>query len=143
MVALDGSEYSLSALDAAVDAAASLHAELALCHVVELSRAAVLSGGEAQLVPGCLEELQAQGQALLARAEQRVRDRVPASRYTVEGESVDGILQLCALLRARMIVIGSHGRTGFGRALMGSVAEEVVRRSAVPVMVVRAKRPNA
>lgn len=55
----------------------------------------------------------------------------------VEGEPVEAI---CALAREQacdLIIVGSHGRRGLSRALLGSVAERVVRHAPVPVLVVR------
>jgi nucleotide-binding universal stress UspA family protein len=53
------------------------------------------------------------------------------------GAPVEAILQCAIHCRAFMVVLGTHGRTGLRRALMGSVAEEVIRHSTVPVVVVR------
>jgi len=136
LAAVDGSEYALRALDVAADLAASLNGELIACHVVDLSRAAVLSGGEAQLVPGCLEELQDESRRILAQALARVGGRVAASARSVKGTPVEAIGRLAQELRPDFIVIGSHGRTGLARALVGSVAEGVVRAAPVPVVVV-------
>lgn len=141
LVPVDGSDRSLRALDVARDFAASLVAGLVVCHVVDLSRAAVLSGGAAQLVPGCLEELQSEGSTILAGALERVGNRVSATSCIAEGAPVAEIERLAAEIRPSLIVIGSHGRTGLSRLVMGSVAEGVVRAAAVPVMVVpREKR---
>lgn len=51
-----------------------------------------------------------------------------------------GIAQLATDLEAEMIVVGTHGRQGFRRLLLGSVAEAVVRLAHVPVLVVRPKQ---
>jgi nucleotide-binding universal stress UspA family protein len=54
-----------------------------------------------------------------------------------EEEPAQAILQVAANRRCDLIVMGSHGRTGLKRLLMGSIAEEVVRRAPCPVLVVR------
>jgi nucleotide-binding universal stress UspA family protein len=56
----------------------------------------------------------------------------------VEGVASPEILRVARERHADLIVIGSHGRTGLGRVLMGSVAEEVARRAPCPVLIVRA-----
>ena len=136
LVPVDGSACSLEALDVAVGFAAALGSDVIVCHVVDLARAATLSGGEAQLVAGCLEELQAEARALVADAENRVAGRVPVSAQTAEGAPVAEIERLAAEIEPTFIVIGSHGRTGLSRLLMGSVAEGVVRSAPAPVMVI-------
>jgi nucleotide-binding universal stress UspA family protein len=60
-----------------------------------------------------------------------------------EGDPVDEILAVAEQARADLIVMGTHGRTGLGRLLMGSVAEKVVRRAACPVLTVRSPFPVA
>jgi quercetin dioxygenase-like cupin family protein len=54
-----------------------------------------------------------------------------------EGDAADEILRLAASVQCDLIVMGTHGRTGLGRLLTGSVAEEVLRKAGCPVMVVR------
>jgi len=107
-----------------------------LCHVVELAKAATLSGGQAELVAGCLEELQTEGAAIVDEAIARVGDRVVVSSRIAEGESVDQIERIADEIAPAFIAIGTHGRTGLTRLLMGSVAEGVVRGARVPVLVV-------
>lgn len=55
------------------------------------------------------------------------------------GKPVDEILGLARDVGADLIVIGSHGKTGIERALLGSVSERVVREAGCPVMVARTK----
>jgi nucleotide-binding universal stress UspA family protein len=50
---------------------------------------------------------------------------------------VDEILEAAREINARMIALGTHGRRGLSHVLLGSVAEQVVRRSSVPVLTVR------
>lgn len=136
MVSLDGSETSERALDVAVDLAHALKAELALCHVVDLAKVAMISGGQAQLVEQSSEEVQAEGRRILEDAVKRVASRVPASTRLVVGTPVADIERLAGELKPAFIVMGTHGRTGFRRAILGSVAEGVARRAPAPVLIV-------
>jgi nucleotide-binding universal stress UspA family protein len=136
LVPVDGSEYSLRALDFAIGFASELHGEIIICNVIDLARAATMSGGEAQLVVGCLKELQTEGAAILADAADHVANRVPVSTRTAQGSPIAEIERLATEIKPSFVVIGSHGRTGLNRLVMGSVAEGVVRSSPVPVMVV-------
>jgi nucleotide-binding universal stress UspA family protein len=55
----------------------------------------------------------------------------------LEGEPASSIVDLARDVGADLIVIGSHGRTGLSRVLMGSVAEHVVRKAGCPVLTVK------
>jgi nucleotide-binding universal stress UspA family protein len=55
----------------------------------------------------------------------------------VEAMPVDGILRLTREIKADLVVMGTHGRSGVNRLMLGSVAERVLRESAVPVLTVR------
>jgi nucleotide-binding universal stress UspA family protein len=54
-----------------------------------------------------------------------------------EGEAATTILHAAQEAQADLVVMGTHGRTGFSRLLMGSVAEEVVRKASCPVLTVK------
>ena len=64
----------------------------------------------------------------------------PVETSVREGTAAEEILRAADDVGADLIVMGSHGRTGLGRLLMGSVAEEVTRRAECPVLL--AKKPN-
>lgn len=68
----------------------------------------------------------------------RIREAgIPAEEIVVEAESpYEGILQVAEERKADVIVMGTHGRTGLVRAVIGSVADKVVRHSPVPVVLV-------
>jgi nucleotide-binding universal stress UspA family protein len=54
-----------------------------------------------------------------------------------EGDAPRQILEMAQEIQAGLIVMGTHGRTGLGRLLLGSVAEQVLRKAACPVLTVR------
>ena len=62
---------------------------------------------------------------------------VSVTTETVIGKPARRIVEYAAENEVDQIVLGSHGRSGVSRVLLGSVAEQVVRRATVPVMVVR------
>lgn len=64
--------------------------------------------------------------------------KVPFTHRLTMGDPAGEIVRLAAEEPAEMIVLGTHGRTGMTRLLMGSVAEGVVRRAPCPVLVYRA-----
>ena len=65
---------------------------------------------------------------------------VPTAAVVQGGAVVPGILAASQRLGADLVMMGTHGRTGLARALLGSVAEQVVRASSVPVLLVRRER---
>lgn len=67
-----------------------------------------------------------------------VAAQIPTERHVVVGAAADEILELAKQERADLIVMGTHGRTGLSRVLMGSVAEVVMRRAPCPVLTVKA-----
>jgi nucleotide-binding universal stress UspA family protein len=78
----------------------------------------------------------------LERLEQNLRDRQVT--VTVEYRLGPAEQELLAVLQpGDLLVMATHGRSGLGRWFLGSVAEAVLRRSPVPVLLVRAKVPEA
>jgi nucleotide-binding universal stress UspA family protein len=68
--------------------------------------------------------------------------RVQVERRLDEGDPATQILRVAMEIGCDLIVLGSHGRTGLGRLLMGSVAEQVLRRASCPVLTVKAPFPQ-
>jgi nucleotide-binding universal stress UspA family protein len=66
---------------------------------------------------------------------------VHCERRVVIGEPATEIVSLAQREKVDMIVMGTHGRTGMGRLLMGSVAEAVVRRAPCPVLTIKYPKP--
>jgi nucleotide-binding universal stress UspA family protein len=143
LVPVDGSECATHALDVAAAFAASVEAPLVVAHVIDLTQAAVMSGGQPQLVPESIEVLRSEAKAIVDDAVRHVAARVATSSRTPDGAPVQEIERLAAELPASFIAIGSHGRGALTRLLMGSVAEGVVRAGSVPVMVVPSPRSHS
>ena len=66
---------------------------------------------------------------------------VPVEHLLVEGGTAAAILQIAQERQTDLIVMGTHGRTGLGRLLMGSVAEKVLRDATCPVLTVKTPLP--
>ena len=141
LVPIDGSECSLRALDTAIDLARSLGDGLVICGVTDINQVAAFGPEYAQ---GCLEALQEQTDDTVKRAVARVGDRLGAVEPRVAtGNVVAKILEAVAQTGSKWIVMGSHGRSGLDRLFMGSIAEGVLHRATVPVMVVPRQRTAA
>ena len=135
LVALDGSEAAAHAVDLTADLAAALGSEVALVHVVDPKLAVRPEGG----VPAAtlLFEFRRDGQQLLSAAAARLRTSPPPWEFLREGKPADEIIKAARERDAQLIVIGTHGRSGLQRVLMGSTAEGVVRHAPCPVLVAR------
>jgi nucleotide-binding universal stress UspA family protein len=146
LVPIDGSPPSKRGLEEAIALAKDQAARLCLLHVVdELSMMPAFDG--AMYVPPSYRDeftkaMRDEGKKLLAEADAAVRRRdVKADTVLLEtlGHRVaELIIKQAKKWRADVIVLGTHGRRGFSRLLMGSDAEMVVRESPVPVLLVRA-----
>ena len=142
--ALDFSETSRLAMAEAAELARRCGAELTLLHV--RSPLAQVSSAELLVPARALEEL---AQVDLARdlavwrteAERIATTGVRTVLLT--GDPATEILRHARAHGVDLLVVGTHGRTGLRRFVLGSVAEHVVRQAPCPVMVVRPKEPGA
>jgi nucleotide-binding universal stress UspA family protein len=146
LVPVDFSETGQAAERAAERLARALGAELVLLHVVDQTPLMMMDGAGVGYVPtddtlGKLEE------AAKQRLEQSVRHASDASivaRARIEhGNPHQEIVRTANEEAADLIVLGTHGRRGFQRFLLGSVAERVVRSASMPVLTVRADDPTS
>jgi nucleotide-binding universal stress UspA family protein len=138
---IDFTDTSNHALDYAVDLAAVLGATVTVVHVYEPP---VYSFADAVLVapPELAAKISDKAQQLLDAAVNRHRKQCPTiSGALVHGAAWEEIGRLAAEQNFDLIVMGTHGRRGLPRAILGSVAEKVLRTSTVPVLTVHA--PNA
>jgi universal stress protein A len=127
------SEYALRVACALVR---DYGAHLILLHVAALPGAVYAEGAFVPEPATYYESLKQQlEQVALPDASLGVERRIE------EGDAAAKILEVARETVADMIVMGTHGRTGLSRLLMGSVAEQVVRQATCPVMIVRMPMP--
>jgi nucleotide-binding universal stress UspA family protein len=138
LVPVDGSPTSIRGLDEAIRLGKLTGARLLLVHGVD--QLSFATGFEIYTgdVAGMLRE---SGQQVLAEARARVEAAgVPVETYLSEafGQRVcELVLEQARAFQAELIVLGTHGRRGVGRLLLGSDAEQIVRIAPVPVLLVR------
>ncbi|WP_051529331.1 universal stress protein [Meiothermus cerbereus] len=131
LIATDGSEWSSRAVQHGVRLASSLGAEVSLLHVVELPHK--LAGQKTVGLPE--HELLGQGQAVLEEALKLAAETgLAAQPILMQGHPVESILQ--ASQQHDLVVMGTRGRSGLDRLLLGSITERVARLSAKPVLVI-------
>jgi len=68
--------------------------------------------------------------------------RIGVDRFLVEGEPAQALIEFMEDHPIDLVVMGSHGRTGLDRLVMGSVAEQVVRKAPCPVLIVKQPVPD-
>ena len=141
LVAVDGSAASTKGLREALRLAKAAGAKLCILHVVDEFYAFAGLDGMAptqDLVPA----FRAGGKRVLAKAEALARKHgvKPATvlREVLGGPAAGPIVREARKQRADLIVLGTHGRRGVRRLVLGSDAEQVVRSATVPVLLVRA-----
>ncbi len=147
LVPVDGSATSTRGLDEAIKLARLTGARLKLLHVVDLLSFATAPEAGMGATPELLSMLREGGQAVLDEA----RARVEKGQLSVETQLVDSLAGRVSDLvvdeaehwGAELIVIGTHGRRGVRRLVLGSDAEQIVRMAPVPVLLVRAQEPTA
>ncbi len=138
VVATDFHEAATRALDMAVAIAQGCGAELILVHAYDvppLVYADPLVAGSAGQIADDLE-MHAKRQ-LRALAEGLASRVGPVSTVAAQGAPAECILKTVRKTGADLVVVGTHGRHGLPRAVLGSTAERLVRTSPVPVLVAR------
>jgi len=142
LVPIDGSTTASRGLDEAIELAGLTHASMRLIHVVDQLSYAVGFDAYAAYDPEILVQVRQAGKQMLEQG----RARVAAAGVPVDVLLVDSmasrlseiVVEQAKSWGADLIVIGTHGRRGVGRLLLGSDAEQIVRVAPVPVLLVRA-----
>jgi nucleotide-binding universal stress UspA family protein len=141
LVPVDGSPTSDRGLAEAMALAKLAGARLRLIHVVDELSFAIAAGAFAGYMGDYVEMLRKGGEEILAAA----KAKAEAAGLGVEtmlrdgfgGRVCDQVVDEARTWRAELIVIGTHGRRGAGRLLIGSDAERILRQAPVPVLLVR------
>jgi nucleotide-binding universal stress UspA family protein len=132
---VDFSEPSERAVDFALDLAEKVGAEVRLLHVFQLPVYA-LPDGAMMAGPEFTTRVTTELQSALDALEQKKRRAKKLETHLVEGLPWREVNRMAEELKADIVVMGTHGRTGIKHLLLGSVAERVVRSSKVPVLTV-------
>ncbi|MGE0520805.1 MAG: universal stress protein [Candidatus Binatia bacterium] len=141
LVATDYSPCALAAAEVAAQLARQVNAMVHVMEMVDTSAITDAYGDPAFVkyrIEGIYEEAR---QRLEAFAEQHFADIEDTQIHAVDGgvepTIPHEIARTAGQLECDLIVMGTHGRTGFGHFVLGSVAEQTVRTSAIPVLTVR------
>ncbi|QCC48759.1 universal stress protein [Halobellus limi] len=131
---VDGSAPSEAAADHAIELARDADATLAVVSVVDV---AALSAAKLD-TEALLDGYEAEAERHVAAVAERARESgVDVETAVVRGAPYQSILDRVDAVGADLVVMGSHGRRGLERYLLGSTTERVLRLSPVPVLVLR------
>lgn len=140
LVPTDFSPSSEHALDYACDLAAKLGATVHVLNVVEIPALGVPELGAA-MTADVIDHMLKDNEAELARTCREHATKAQLGPPLMRtGDARDVILHTADEVHADLIVMATHGRRGISRALIGSVAEMVVRLAPIPVLTVRGKK---
>ncbi len=135
---IDFSEFSIRAYRYALSLAEHYRAKLVAQHVVELSRhpslGFVASGGLYDEFRKALHE--SAEQELRNFVKQHTHGQIHPELVVQQGAAADDILSFAQVQKADVIVMGTHGRRGFDRLVLGSVTDRVMRRAPCPVLAI-------
>jgi nucleotide-binding universal stress UspA family protein len=135
LLATDLTAASREATDRAVGLARQLEARLLIVNVLEKRR---LSGGGSH---DRVDQARAERETALVKVVRAAREAGVTAEFLVwEGEPGDSISAAAEAEKADIVVVGTRGRSGAERMLLGSVSDHVVRHAQCPVLVVRPSR---
>jgi len=142
LVPVDGSPTSELGLAEAIKLAQLTGAQLTLLHVVDEAAVALLPEAAAS-ASNVFDVMRATGGEILGKAKLDAQkagvSAEPVLLDTASGRVSELVVEQASKHRADLIVMGTHGRRGVGRMLLGSDAEQVLRNAPVPVLLVRAR----
>jgi nucleotide-binding universal stress UspA family protein len=138
LLATDLSSASANAEELAFELATRLQGALLLVSVIDPRGLWMPTGGYRQRMDQARDARQIAAQGIVNRAR---REGVPVRTLIWEGDPGEAIVEAAIAEGVDLIVVGSHQRRGVDRLVMGSVSEQVVRTSPVPVVVARRSPP--
>ena len=138
LVAVDESEAAKAACDLAANLALEDSAGLALVNIIDVGKLIAVAGYDSPYPADTLALMREAGEQLLDATKTACEAKgLKVTTAVGEGDAVDEIVRLADENGAGLICIGPHGRQGLARLFVGSVAEGVLRRASVPVLVIR------
>ncbi len=141
LIATDGSEYTKRAVEYGIDLAKSAEAKLYAIYVIDTAAFASIPMDAAW--ESMYELLKQEGdEATKYVADKAAAEGLDIERLTIEGHPAEEISKYAEKNSVDLIVMGTLGKSGLDRFLLGSVAEKVVRTSKIAVLVVRGKNKH-
>jgi len=137
LVAYDGSDHAIRALDIAIDIAKKYEAKLDIVEVVDT--AALLGMGVAPIPGEVIQQVynKAKNDVDSAKSKAQQQGVKEVESVVLEGDPATAILEYASKNGVDLIVTGSRGLSTFKRIILGSVSTKIVQDSKIPVLVVR------
>ena len=147
LIAVEDNIYSDHAVTYGLALARKLNAEVALVHVNEIPAATPyiadpMLNETSFIMPEMMNIQEDASNALFDRIKNQAGDDVNLYTFTKLGNPKTEILATAEECSADLIILGTHGRTGFDHFISGSVAESVARKSKCPVLIIPSKEPD-
>ena len=141
LVSTDLSECSLAAVRAAKDFAEDYDAKIVLCYALEAPAEVTLIGGSIRPMLDIDEETEKAAKALRDLAKKEGIDDAHLAGVAIKLHQPGVEIPECAVEQnCDMIVVATHGHTGFRHFILGSVTERIIRHSKIPVLVIPSKK---
>ncbi len=147
LIAIDNSEYSKEAIDSILNRPWSTNAKFLVITVIEPVYPEYVSfhANYGHLSQEVFQEISKSANALVAETVNRFKQSLPNNEIkgqVLEGFAKEEILQSAKECNADLIILGSHGRKGINKFLLGSVSEAVASHSPCSVEIVKTKKAN-
>jgi len=144
LVPIDGSQTSLAVVDKAVELAKAFNSKITVVQVMTLDPYIAAEYITAAQTNDLIERARTAILQNLEDAKKRFEQAgVQVETQLLEGQVVNTeIIRAVKTLGADLIIIGSHGRTGFKKFFLGSVAQSILGQAEVPVLVIRSKEQS-
>ena len=141
LIAVDDSSYSDQAVNYGVLLAKNLGSKITLVHVDEIPISSPYSADpllneSPAMIPELMHIQEEASKLLFKKIKDQYGDVVEMSTVTKIGRAQDEILSVADDCKADMIILGTHGRTGFDHFISGSVSESVARKAKCPVLII-------
>ena len=141
LIAVDDSSYSDQAVNYGVLLAKNLGSKITLVHVDEIPISSPYSADpllneSPAMIPELMHIQEEASKLLFIKIKEQHGDVVELSTVTRIGRIQDEILSVADDCKADMIILGTHGRTGFDHFISGSVSESVARKAKCPVLII-------
>ena len=141
LIAVDDSSYSDQAVNYGVLLAKNLGSKITLVHVDDIPISSPYSADpllneSPAMIPELMHIQEEASKLLFKKIKEQHGDVVEMSTVTKIGRAQDEILSVADDCKADMIILGTHGRTGFDHFISGSVSESVARKAKCPVLII-------